>query len=144
METDLLPRTAGSAVEYDLNALDDGFCATLAPTTWDPRTHTFSDLVWCAPGFTGTSFEVGEIWPVPAKRLRHGRTIHVGSPPKPTRKKPLRRIGTIALLDNTVYTYCPMWLRNGCIEHAAWLNPAAGIALEDIERHGTELVAGLP
>lgn len=143
MEASLLPESAGSIVEERADA-GVGTWATLAPTTWDPRTHTFSGLVWCMPGFRDTSFEEREVWPASAKKLRGGRIIHVGPAPKPTGKRPFHRLGTVALLEDNVYTLCPMWVRNGQPEYETWLNPATGVATEDVERHGTELVAGLP
>lgn len=144
METGSLPTTAGSAVEYDYDTFGNGLYATLAPSTWNPRTRRFDDLIWSAPDFTGNSSDVREVWPIPIKRLRLARVVHVGPNPTTTRRTPLRRLGTIALLDNVVYTYCAKWRRDDHVKYAAWLNPATGIATENIERYGSELVAGLP
>ncbi|MFB0833744.1 hypothetical protein ACX8Z9_08165 [Arthrobacter halodurans] len=141
MEAIELPETAGSIVEErGTPAIGVGFMATLVPTKWDPRTRSFNGLVWCKPA----GIDETGVWPVSPKKLRGGKVLHVGPAPKPTGKRPLRRLGTVALLDGIVYTYCPMWLLNGTPEHAMWLYAAKGVAANDVERHGTELVPGMP
>ncbi|MFB0833745.1 hypothetical protein ACX8Z9_08170 [Arthrobacter halodurans] len=145
METsDDLPSTAGSIIE-EWGGDHSGRAATLVPTSWDPRTHTFGGLVWCTPQPTW-DLESYEVLTVPTNALlRRGTIAFTAGPPRPSGTRPLRRPGTIALLDGTVYTYCAWHLESAHPEHFVWLNPAAGILTEgDIERHGAELVAGMP
>lgn len=144
MQIDPLPDSAGPIVNL-LNGtmVNQEWWATLVPTTWDERTQTFDGLSWYSPSCSEESLDDPEIWPVSAKKSRKSTIIHAGPAAKLAGKRPPRWPGSVALLDGTVHTYCVDGVLNGRPGYAIWLNPTEGIAPQDIERHGTELVAGL-
>ncbi|WP_394253515.1 hypothetical protein [Arthrobacter pityocampae] len=143
MHSDSPPYTAGSILDLNGGAIVlHEWWATLVPTTWNSRDQTFTGLDWYTPHFDLEGVQDPELWPVPAKKIRKAVMLHAGPAPKLAGKRPLHRPGSIALLNGIAYTYCANSSFDKRLGYAVWWNPVEGIAPEDIEHHGTELVAG--
>jgi hypothetical protein len=142
-----IPTSAGSIVTFQSPGLGR-WVAVLAPDGWDPRTKTFTWASWCRGSYDFVNSQAEGPVQVPANELiRKGlQVIRIGPAASTPRARAMSRHGAVALMDGQVFTYCPSGIdRDNRFTDGIWVHPAGDVrAAGDVERHGLELVPGMP